>query len=143
MPVDISDLTKAFPALGTIDPADIDEKDTFKEDAQEDLVKRRVWFDDTEMAAYHDINGKRVLCLFDRYESAVASIESGRSSNMGRTGLAGLQTDLYLLFIRADEYGGEPRIGQEIRVDGRTFYIHGSIEYDGVYEIMMKVASVR
>ncbi len=143
MPVELDDLIGAFPALGGITPADISENRTFKETAQDDLVKRRVWFDDTEMADYHDINGSRILCVFDRYESAVASVESGRTGNFARSGMSGLQTDLYLLFIRADECGDEPRIGGEIKVDGRKFYVHGLTEYGGVNEITMKAASVR
>jgi hypothetical protein len=57
--------------------------------------------------------------------------------------MAGLQTDLYLLYIRADEYNGTPRIGQEISVDGQKLYVTGSILYDGVLEITLKAGAIR
>ena len=119
------------------------EKRTLKDDVKNDLVKRRVWFDDTEAADYHVINNARILCVFDRYDASLAVTDSGRSNNKGDVIKAGLQTDLYLLFIRADEYNGTPRIGQEISLDGRTFYVNGFVLYDAVYEITLKAGVVR
>lgn len=114
-----------------------------KEDAKRDLKKGRVWFDDDEMAAYHDINGSKILCVLDRCETALAAVSSSRAATT-RVGSEGLQLDLFILFIRADEYRGEPRVGQEICVDGRKYYIQpGCIEYDGVWEIVMKRVSPR
>jgi hypothetical protein len=81
--------------------------------------------------------------VFDRYEAAAAAMDSGRSGDRGAVVLAGLQSDLYLLFIRADEYGGTPRTGQEIKVDGRKLYAQGSVLYDGVYEITLKGGAAR
>jgi hypothetical protein len=57
--------------------------------------------------------------------------------------MAGLQTDLYLLFIRADEFDGTPCIGQEISVDGQKLYVAGYILYDGVFEVTLKAGVVR
>jgi hypothetical protein len=139
-------LTEAFPALrrkNQRNQARQEAPASLKTDASSDLKKRAAWFNDLEFADYHDINGARILCIFDRYESALAAADSGRSTNKGAAVMAGLQTDLYLLFIRADEYGGSPRIGQEIKVDGRKFYAQGSILYEGVYEITLKTGAVR
>lgn len=121
------------------------EEKTLKELISDDLTKGAVWFTDTEMAGYHDINGARILCLFDKYETAMsAASSSGGSSNKVVVETSGIQGDLYLLFIRADEYNGTPRRGQEIKIDGRKFYIEGGgIDYDGVYEITLSARSVR
>jgi hypothetical protein len=116
---------------------------SLKDDIEGDLTKRSVWFNDLELAGYHAINGKKILCVFDRYEAALAAMGSGRTSNKGVVMTAGLQTDMYLLFIRADEYGGNPRIGQEITVDGHKLHVQGSIAYDGVYEVSLKAGAVR
>jgi hypothetical protein len=138
------DLTKIFPALaGRASPAASPETHSLKQDIRDDLVKRRVWFNDHEMADYRNINGKRILCVFDRYESALATLDSGRSVNKGAVVMSGLQSDLYLLFVRENEYPGSPRIGQGVKVDGRMFYIQGSIVYEGVYEFTLKSGAAR
>ena len=115
---------------------------SLKEQIKRDLKKGAVWFDDSEMAAYHDINGSSILCVFDRYETALAATASSRDTPT--IGAAGLQSDLYLLCIRADEYGGEPRVGQEIRINGRKYQVQpGCIEYEGVYDVIVRRVSLR
>jgi hypothetical protein len=116
---------------------------SLKGDVRADLSKRAAWFNDLELAGYHTINDSKILCVFDRYDAVLAATDSGRTTNKGAALMAGLQTDLYLLFIREDEYNGTPRIGQDIRVDGRKFYIQGSIIYEGVYEITLKTGAAR
>jgi hypothetical protein len=116
---------------------------SLKEDARSDLAKRTAWFNDLELAGYHTINGAKILCVFDRYEAALAAMDSGRSVSKGAAVTAGLQSDLFLLFIRADEYNGSPRIGQEIRVDGQRLYAQSSILYDGMLEITLRAGAVR
>jgi hypothetical protein len=143
----LPDLATVFPALmATAIPQEkraATENKVFKDDVAGDLVKRKVWYNDQEMGGYHFINGVRILCIFDRYDAAVASVDSGNKRNISSTTTSGIQTDMYVLYIRSDEYNGEPRIGQEIKVDGRKFYVADYIEYDGQYDITMKVASVR
>jgi hypothetical protein len=134
-------LEEIFPALKT-NAANLPRK-TLKDDVKSDLVKGAAWFNDTEFAAYHNIEGKRILCVFDRYESALAVLDSGRSVNKGAVVMAGIQSDLYLLFIRANEYPGSPRVGQDIQVDGRKFFIRSAITYDGVYEITLGAGAAR
>jgi hypothetical protein len=137
-------MEEIFPCLKRERPAtETKESRNLKRDAADDLKKRAVWFNDLEFADYHDINGNKILCVFDRYESALAAMDSGRSINKGTVVIAGIQSDLYLLFIRADEYPGSPRIGQEIKVDGRKFYVQGSVVYEGIYEITLKAGAVR
>ena len=135
-------LEEIFPALKTSAATETRRK-SLKDDVKSDLVKRAAWFNDLEFADYHDIEGRKTLCVFDRYESALAALDSGRSVSKGAVVMAGIQSDLYLLFIRADEYRGSPRVGQDINVDGRKFYIQGSILYEGVYEITMKAGAAR
>jgi hypothetical protein len=137
-------MEEIFPCLKREHPAtETEESRSLKQDAARDLKKRAAWFSDLEFADYRDINGHKILCVFDRYESAVASIDSGRATNRNAAAMAGLQSDLYLLFIRADEYPGSPRIGQELRVDGRKFFIQGSIVYEGVCEITLGSGAAR
>ena len=135
-------LEEIFPALKTPTKTTIRRK-SLKDDVKSDTVKRASWFNDLECADYHNVEGKRTLCIFDRYESALAALDSGRSVSKGAVVMAGIQSDLYLLFIRADEYLGSPRIGQYISVDGRKFYIQGSIVYEGVYEITLASGAAR
>ena len=135
-------LAEVFPVLQRKNPPAAESPPNLKENLKQDLRKGAVWFDDSELASYRDINGARILCIFDRYETALAAASSSRTTST--TGAEGLQSDLYLLFIRADEYKSEPRVGQEIRIDKRKYYVQpGTIEYDGVYEILVKRASVR
>ena len=122
-------------------PAATEPVKTLKGYIADDLIKGAVWFTDTEMAEYHDINGARILCLFDKYEMAMAAAGNNRSTVSVEQ--SGIQADMYLLFIRADEYNGTPRREQEIKVDGRKFYVVGAIEYDGVYEITLSARLVR
>lgn len=136
-------LAEVFPVLRRGNrPATENPPPNLKQDVKQDLRKGAVWFDDSELAGYRDINDAKILCIFDRYETALAAASSSRSTST--IGAEGLQSDLYLLFIRIDEYKGEPRVGQEIRIDKRKYYVQpGTIEYDGVYEILVKRASVR
>ena len=135
-------LGEIFPALKTAQACQKSRKN-LKGDIKSDLAKRAVWFNDLELADYHAVNGQKILCVFDRYDAAVAAIDSGRAGNKDAAALSGLQSDLYLLFIRADEYNGTPRIGQEIKVDGRKLYVRDSVAYDGVYEMTLKGGAVR
>ncbi|MDR1471564.1 MAG: hypothetical protein LBS75_03490 [Synergistaceae bacterium] len=113
-----------------------------KDAVRSDLSENAVWFNSSELAGYHVINGAGILCVFDRYEAVLAT-GSGRATDKGAAVKAGLQSDLYLLFIRADEYGGNPRVGQEITVDGRKLRVKGHILYDGVYEITLEGDAAR
>ncbi|MDR3353689.1 MAG: hypothetical protein LBO21_01470 [Synergistaceae bacterium] len=142
MTADYPPLEEIFPNLATEKPGTVS-AGSLKEDAANDLTKRAVWFNDLELAGYHSVNGSKILCVFDRYDTAIAAIDSGRDSGKGSSIMAGLQSDLYLLFIREDEYGGAPRIGQALTVDGRKLYVQGSILYDGVHEITLKAGAVR
>jgi hypothetical protein len=134
-------LEEIFPALkGTT--TNLSRKN-LKDDIKSDLAKGAAWFNNLELAGYHTVNGEKLLCVFDKYDAALASTDSGRSTNKGAVVMAGLQSDLYLLFVRADEYGGTPRIGQEIKVDGRKLFIREFVDYEGVFEITLKAGAAR
>ena len=130
-------LEEIFPTLKTKTTTQTPLPKSLKEDVKRDLRKRTAWFNDLELADYHVINGARILCVFDRYDAALAVVDAGRTTSKGIVVMAGLQSDSYLLFIRADEYNGTPRVGQEITIDGIKLYIRGSVFYDGVYEITL------
>jgi hypothetical protein len=139
-------LEEVFPTLRPsarpASPEDQPQK-SLKDDIRDDLIKRNVWFNDLELADYHEIgpNHSRILCVFDKYEAALAAYDSGGGGNIASR--TGLQSDLYLLFIRVDEYGGEPRIGQNLPVDGKNFYIQSYLDAGGVYEVTLKVGVTR
>lgn len=142
-------MTKTYPTMEEIFPnlktprQTKNPRKSLKGDTASDLAKRTVWFNDLELAGYHTVNGKKLLCVFDRYDAAIASADSTRAASKGAAVMSGLQSDLYLLFIREDEYGGTPRIGQDVTVDGRKLYVTGSVLYDGVHEITLKAGAVR
>lgn len=138
------DLTEAFPILKglnrtTEDPQE--ESPSLKKDAKRDLKKGAVWFSDDEHARYRDVNGARILCILDRYD--IAAVAGGPvKADMTRR-QEGIQADILLLFIRADEYGGTPRYGQEIKIDGVRYTIVSSVDFDGVLEITIRGVSTR
>ncbi|MDR1510898.1 MAG: hypothetical protein LBS53_14840 [Synergistaceae bacterium] len=134
-------LEEIFPALKM--SLENREARSLKDDVKSDLAKGAAWFNDLELAGYHTVNGGKILCVFDKYDAAFAARDSGRSTDKGAVVMAGLQSDLYLLFIRADEYGGTPRIGQEITVDCRKFFIREFVDYEGVFEITLKAGAAR
>ncbi|MDR3280945.1 MAG: hypothetical protein LBT23_10565 [Synergistaceae bacterium] len=146
MPSGYPILEEIFPALcpakSPANPQNRPQK-SLKNDVKDDLIKRGVWFNDLELADYHIINNKKILCVFDKYDAALAATDSGRSTNKGAVVMAGLQSDTFLLFIRVDEYDGSPRTGQPLTVDGQKLYVHSSIVYDGVFEIILRGGALR
>ena len=101
----------------------------------DDLRQARVWFNDGEMASWHDVNGARLLCVVDAATvSESGSYISNPQENRRR---AGLMTSALTVYMRRDEYGGTPFVGQPVTLDGRKYRITSWGDDEGVLELNM------
>lgn len=137
-------LTEVFPVLKKLNRMAENppgEKLSLKNLANRDRKKGAAWFSDDEHARYRDVNGARILCILDRYDIAATAGGSAKAETTRRA--EGVQADILLLFVRTDEYGGAPRYGQEIRIDGVRYAVLSAIDFDGVLEIAIRGVFVR
>lgn len=132
-------LTEAFPILKNLNRETGRPEEgspSLKTDAKRDLKKGAVWFSDDEHARYREVNGAMILCILDRYD--ISTVAGGAAKAEMSRRQEGIQADTLLLFIRADEYRGTPRHGQEIKIHGVRYTILNSIDFDGVLEITIR-----
>ena len=107
---------------------------SLKDVMRDDLRKGHVWFNPKEMGGWHEINGKRLLCVLDG--AMLGETVPGRRGE-------GVQTGFLSLILRADEYRGLPRVGQSVTVDGRTYRIVACCDAEGVFELQLSEVRVR
>lgn len=91
---------------------------TLKQQIQEDVKDGAAWWNEDEFADWHDVNGKRIMCVFigdSRMKEAGARKMEERPE--------GLHVNRGVLFLRAADAVGVPRRGQKIRVDGRLYAV--------------------
>jgi hypothetical protein len=119
---------------------------TLRDQRPLDLKKPAAWFNDAEFAKYRNVNGEQILCILVKKEAAAFTGtrlvgSSKRDSHIGE----GVQRDEWKLYIRTNEYGSgsPPRIGQELRVDGKKFYVLSSFDQDGVLAVTMSTGAER
>lgn len=108
---------------------------TFKHCAAADIDK--VFFNETEHADWHLIDGKRVLVIL--VESALkdhaAHWEAGAKQNFD----TGLYTARATLYIRVADYGPKPKQGKMMVVDGkRKYQIQKCEDEGGVYRMTLE-----
>lgn len=99
---------------------------TLKEQIAADLEDGAVWFNEDDFAAWHEINGARVLCIMGCMENGAEKI--GRLTG-------GVDIDSSSLFIRAREFTRRPKTGESIDIDGTRYRICKIGEDLGVYVI--------
>lgn len=106
---------------------------SLREVMRDDLRAGRVWFNEGEMAGWHEINGTRTLCVID----AAAVDESGSyySNPVENRRREGLMTSALTVYLRRDEYGGTPFVGQPLTVDGRKYRIASWGDDEGLLEL--------
>lgn len=108
---------------------------TFKDHAAADID--RVFFNETEHASWHLVDGKRALVVFE--ESGVrdhsAHWEAGAKQNFD-TGLYNVHA---VLFIKVEDYGPRPKQDKILVMDGkRTYLIKKCGEEEGVYRMTLE-----
>lgn len=111
---------------------------TFKDAALEDV--NDVFFDTTEHAEVHIVDGKEVPVIFeeDRLREHSAHWEAGAKQNFD----TGLYTANVVMYIKSEDYGPKPKVGKLIVLDEgtdhkRTYIIDKCTEEDGVYRFIM------
>ena len=105
---------------------------SLREVMRDDLRAGRVWFNEGEMAGTHTVNGVKVLCVVD-------AAEAGESYSLNdpakKRSTEGVMTGALTLYMRRDEYGGTPFIGQPLTLDGRKYRIASWGDDEGVLEL--------
>ncbi len=107
---------------------------TFKDCAAADIDN--VFFNETEHADWHLIDGKRALVIL--VERALkdhsAHWEAGAKQNFD----TGLYTDWAILYIRVADYGPKPKQGKVLIVDEkRKYQIQRCEDEGGVYRMTL------
>ena len=99
---------------------------------RDDLRAGRVWFNEGEMAGVHEVNGAKVLCVVD-----AATVEESYRLNdpAQKRRNEGLMMSALTVYMRHDEYGGTPFIGQPLTLDGRKYRIASWGDDEGVLEL--------
>ncbi|MGI6252130.1 MAG: hypothetical protein ACOYJV_01705 [Aminivibrio sp.] len=91
---------------------------TLREQIRRDVEDGAVWWNEDEFADWHDVNGKRILCVFCS-DKRMGEYEPRKISERPE----GVHVNRGVLFLRAGDALGVPRRGQKIRVDGRLYTV--------------------
>ena len=112
---------------------------TFKEQAEADIAA--VFFNLDEFAETMTINGKAMDAILDDYElverTKGAGTSSASTSSFGRAA-EGIYQRHVLLYVRADQYGPEPKPSAILTIEGRGhFTVTDCTSEAGVYAITL------
>ena len=90
---------------------------TFLDEVATDLEDNAVWFNNSEFARYHDINGAKILSVFtsDRRTQSINIHVDGTTPE-------GISKSRGILFCRAQEISGV-NAEQPLRVDGKMYTV--------------------
>jgi hypothetical protein len=92
---------------------------TFKEQVKKDVESGAAWFSEDEFADWHDVNGKRILCVF----CADKRMMDQNVSDRKRERPEGVHLNRGVLFLRAADVVGVPKRGQKMKLDGRLYTV--------------------
>ena len=112
---------------------------TFKEQVAADIAA--VFFNLDEFAGTMTINGKPMDAILDDYElverTKGAGTSSASTSSFGRAP-EGIYQRTVLLYVRADQFGGEPKPSSVLSIDGKGLYTVADCTSEaGVYAITL------
>lgn len=104
---------------------------TFQEQAGIDVVD--TFFESTEHATTHTVDGKEMLLIIDENEliDRSAHWEGGAKQSFDQ----GLYRGQRLFYVQASDFGSRPKVGKQIEVDKRLYNVLAVTEEDGVYAI--------
>ncbi|MBR0278795.1 MAG: hypothetical protein IJQ75_02280 [Synergistaceae bacterium] len=110
---------------------------TFLDDVASDLEDNTVWFNNSEFARYHNINGRKILSVFtgDHRTQAI-------NIHVDDTTPEGISKSRGILFCRAQEISGV-NAEQPLRVDGKLYTVSEAILIqDQIWRIVLEANSV-
>ena len=106
---------------------------TFLDEVAADLEDNTVWFNNSEFARYHDINGAKILSVFtsDRRTQSINIHVDGTTPE-------GISKSRGILFCRAQEIS-TPCAEQPLRLDGKMYTIsEARLIQDQVWRIVLE-----
>lgn len=92
---------------------------------------KAVFVNSTEFADWHDIDGRRVLCVLD------ADLYKERQTQLSQR-IDGVITDILTLFVESRDLPRKPRTGQRMMVNRELYVVDEVSEAMGVYEITLE-----
>lgn len=92
---------------------------TLKEQVKKDVESGAAWFNEDEFADWHDVNGKRILCVF----CADKRMAEQNVSEKEKERPEGVHLNRGVLFLRSDDVVGVPKRGQKLKIDGRLYTV--------------------
>lgn len=93
---------------------------SFREQLRSDVADNVVFFHEGEFAAFHDIEGKRILSVLCS-DSRAGAQRRGKEEDRPE----GVSLETCVLFLRTQDIVGLPKRDQLLRVDGRLFRVTG------------------
>ena len=93
--------------------------ETFLDFLAYDLDDGAVWFNNSEFARFHNVNGKKVLSIFTmdaRSQPLNITVGDGRN-------IEGVTRSQGILFCRVQDIKGEITSGQRMKLDGRLYRV--------------------
>ena len=109
--------------------------ETFIDFLAHDLDDDSVWFNNSEFARFHDIDGKKILSIF-------TSDTRGKTLNISINGENNpelVHRSGGILFCRAQNIAGNWNIGASLRLDGRQYTVsEARLIQDQVWRIVLE-----
>lgn len=102
----------------------------FKEQIQKDT--KRIFFNQKEFIEVHMLNGREIPMIIDNNEL----IERGKRIQSYEEGIYNKQI---LIYVKVEDFGTLPTIGNIIFLDQKQYRITNSINEDGIYSIHLEV----
>lgn len=107
--------------------------ETFLDYLAHDLDDDAVWFNNSEFARYHDVNGKKILSIFTTdTKNKKLNITIDGNTPEGITKGSGI------LFVRAKDFKGDVKLGK-IKIDGKSYVVaEAHLIQDQVWRITLE-----
>ena len=109
--------------------------ETFLDELAHDLDDSAVWFNDSEFARFHDIDGRKILSIFTSdTRGKTFSININDENNPELIHRSG-----GILYCRAQNIAGNWQIGASLRLDGRHYTVsEAKLIQDQVWRIVLE-----
>ena len=109
--------------------------ETFLDYLAHDLDDNIAWFNNSEFARYHDIDGRKILSILTS-DTRTQAINLNLADHNDPVGL---RKSRGVLFCRAQEIEGVFAADQSLRVDGRLYTIaEASLIQDQVWRVVLE-----
>lgn len=109
--------------------------ETFLDELAHDLDDSAVWFNDSEFARFHDIDGHKILSIFTSdTRGKTFNININDENNPELVHRSG-----GILYCRAQNIAGNWQIGASLRLDGRHYTVsEAKLIQDQVWRIVLE-----